>query len=561
MSIRKQATLLLLGSLITTALLLAQAPRLTPTAAPPMASTVSEVPVPMVTVRVRAPSEVREEQNLVYRILVENRSKATANHVTLKITIPVEEATLVRASDEPVDMPVNQYVWKFGTMKPCSKEEIVLTMKPTGSRDVSCCARVTFEHGQCVKTAIRGASAGPKIAGEKAPRKLPELKPTPLTPTPEKKPRSRTPPLEFPEPDTVIATPSKAGGLSIRLTGKKEAQVNDIIEYKIDFRNATSKTLKNIIVTSTLPEGMAVQNCKPNNVSDKPAVWKFAELAPGATRTIVCNVIVEKAGKFTIPVTVEAGDLRANSNQELRVGEAGLAIIKTGPKNRVVGRKATYHITISNPGNATATNVRVSDELPKELSYIRSTDKGTLEGRFVVWEFDKLAPKEQRTLKVTLDTDKIGLFANVATVSADRLADQRARTETGFDVAPGVFCEIEKNEDPIIEGKETEVLLRFAEAKKLAVKDVQFQVRLSPEVKFLGMRVTGTGKVDPVELVANKEGTTFKTRPFSFKAGEEPGIFLRLRGESAGIADLEVKRVGDSDPFIAKETLTIREKD
>src|SRR5262249_19604516 len=124
-------------------------------------------PTPIVAIRVRVPASAAAGQDLEYHICVENLSAAPAHHVIVRNPLPAN-ARYVRANPEP-SAKEPELVWNLGTLEACGCREIVLVLSPTGTGDVLDCARVQFEHGQCVTThivrpAINVRKAGPTQA-------------------------------------------------------------------------------------------------------------------------------------------------------------------------------------------------------------------------------------------------------------------------------------------------------------------------------------------------------------------------------------------------------------
>src|SRR5262249_8937087 len=122
----------------------------------------AEPPVPVVAIRVRVAATTPAGQELEYHLRVVNDSRAAAHHVTVRNPVPAN-ARFVRATPEPT-FREPELVWRLGTLAPCASREIVLVLRPTGG-DVTNCARVQFEHGQCVTTRIARPQLGIRKTG------------------------------------------------------------------------------------------------------------------------------------------------------------------------------------------------------------------------------------------------------------------------------------------------------------------------------------------------------------------------------------------------------------
>ena len=109
-------------------------------------------PTPVVSIAVRVPATAKPGEELEYHICLENQSFAAAHHVIVRNPLP-PHARYVRAKPAPTAREP-ELVWELGTLDACAKYEILLVLSPTGTGDVKNCARVQFEHGQCVCTKV-----------------------------------------------------------------------------------------------------------------------------------------------------------------------------------------------------------------------------------------------------------------------------------------------------------------------------------------------------------------------------------------------------------------------
>src|SRR5262245_30832506 len=166
---------------------------------PPGAPLPKDPPVPVVTVRVRVPASATADQDLEYHLCVENLSPAPAHHVLVRNPLPAN-ARFVRADPEPAAREP-ELLWQLGTLRPGACRKIVLVLKPTGAGEVRNCARVVFEHGQCVRTRL--------------------VRP----------------------------------GLNLRKTGPARAFLNDTLTFQLAVTNTGAAELKDVVLTDTLPAG------------------------------------------------------------------------------------------------------------------------------------------------------------------------------------------------------------------------------------------------------------------------------------------------------------------
>jgi uncharacterized repeat protein (TIGR01451 family) len=471
--------------------------------------------VPCVAIRVRVPAETAAGRELTYQLVAENLSRAAAHHVT--VSVPLRDpkvpanATFVRATPEPdEDEPV--LVWKLGTLRGLEKRQISLVVKPTGDGDVSCCARVKFEHGQCVRTRINRP------------------------------------------------------GLQLRKTGPTEAPRYDMLTFKIEVRNSGRTTLRNVVLEETLPEGLIFSNSKPpTSGGSNTLVWKLDTLAPGAARVVEYTAVPEKVGTLTTVAVARTDGFRQKAEHRIKVGQPRLAVVKTGPKKALVGWPVTYRLTVRNTGTWAATRISLVDELPKGIEFVSATAGGKFERDTVLpddvkadaarWELGTLKPGESRTVQLVVRSRKPASFKNVCTASADRdIRGVQASVETEFKEAAGLALLLEKGSDPALVGESLSLTVRVLNAGKGKEENVTVVLTVP---KGLTLQ-----EVQGVEKPEIKDGkVTLPTLRTLLPRGEQAYV-VRFKADSAGSHTIQGEATSPARPDAPardEEKLTVKE--
>jgi uncharacterized repeat protein (TIGR01451 family) len=495
-----------------------------------------------VAIRVRVPPVAAEGKELTYRIQAENTSRASAHHVTVKLTLP-PGARYVRAVPEPSEKtPV--LTWKLETMTPGARREIDVVVVPEGMTELACCARVQFEHGQCVRTRLTNAPR----SRETTPPSPPAPPPTqPGTPPP-----SGTPPP--PPAAPAEAAPPAIAKLQLRKDGPTRAPRYKVLDFKLVVTNTGKATAKDVVIEDTLSPGWLFSNCKPPTAGDKnPLVWKIGDLAAGASRTIELQTIPEQPGTLTTTaVATAAGGLRQEARHEVFIGEPVLTVSMTGPKQRFVGRPATYVLTVTNTGTIQAEDVELTDELPDPkkypaaITFVSATEGGRLVGNHVSWNLGTLVPGQRRTVLLELRSKQMGRFENVCQVEHHGKTVQ-ASAVTQFDAGAELSVEIEKNLTFLAVGQEAQVKIRLFNGSKV-LENALSVVATQPE----GLEI--------LELKKEGDKTQFPVLP-KLSPGEEQVITFRVRAIKPGEQRLELNvvtnRTGPDHPIKTEETLTV----
>ena len=482
---------------------------------PMSAAEPADPPTPVVSLHVRAPAASAPGQEIDYRILVENLSRAAAHHVVVRAPLPAN-AAFVRASPEPSshDGPV---IWELETLQTGASKELLLTLKPSGASDVDLTARVQFEHGESVRTHI-GAEAPPLPTAPAAP----------------------TPPTAMPK-----------AALRLRMTGPSQALLNDIIQFQLEVVNVGTADALNVEVSDSLPAGLQHlprAGEQAGNTLTWPAV---AALRPGQTWKNDYSAVAKEVGDQENVAQATAGDgCRERATWKVRVLEPKLTIAVTRPQKALLNVPTKYEITVSNHGAIALTHVEVFDELPEGAKFISASDGGRMQDRQIHWLLGEAPPNRNKTLTVELQIAKEGEVVNRVTAKADRGVTAHAEAKTQFEGAAGMHVEIDAK-DKLAVDSEGDYVIRVMNRGNGDAKNLQLTVVVPEKMQVVR-------KEGPTEATQEKQRFTFAPLAV-LAAGKENTYKFHVKAVRAGEVKLivELKTEDLITPLHEEEATTI----
>jgi uncharacterized repeat protein (TIGR01451 family) len=431
---------------------------------PPAAEPV-DPPTPAVSLRVRVPATATVGQELEYRIFLENTSQAPAHHVTLSNPLPAN-LRLVRANPEPTGREPKLF-WDLGTLQAGVRRMVVLVVIPMAEGDVTSTARVTFEHGESVRTRVSGGTGA-----------------------------------ATPKPITMPPPPATAD-LQLRVTGPALALQNDRVTFVLDVSNAGRGDAANVVLTAFPDKEFTYSGSTPKEDSQSPLTWKLGALRAGQSARITCDLLAITDKPTTLQLKAEVRDgtgMTAASAQVMikerpAPGEAKLNIKMTGPASQAVGKPASYQITVSNPGTAAASNVYVHYVLPAPdkvgttMTFVDASQGGTLVADRVRWMIPSLAAGAQQTLQLTIQATAAGKVQIWVTAQADGgLKVASEEVSTLFDGSAGLTWEIHNSPDPLAVGKKGIYTIKVINQGTAAATNLSLVVTLPDALKLVDSR-------------------------------------------------------------------------
>lgn len=160
--------------------------------------------------------------------------------------------------------------------------------------------------------------------------------------------------------------------LGITKTAPAQVCVNDEFMYSIVATNTSSDaSLRGVVVTDPLPEGVEYVSSSPAaSVSGNMLTWNLGEMAPSASQPISITVRANRAGRFEncATMTAENGTMSKRACAETVAAASAIKIQKFATPTATICDPIQYRIVVTNPGDCTASDVTITDDLPNGVT-------------------------------------------------------------------------------------------------------------------------------------------------------------------------------------------------
>lgn len=455
----------------------------------------SDPPAPFVTIRVRVSAQASPNDELEYRILVENHSPAEAHQVRVRNNIPTN-AKFLRATPPP-DSLEGELIWKLGSLPGNSSKEIKLVVMVTGTGEVDCISRVQYEHGQAVKTQL-------------------------------------------------------ASPLLIKMTGPIQAMLYDTLSYQIDIFNTGNSELTGVQLTNIIPDGLEFLTSKPSTSGENPLIWNIGAIPGGQSKRLEFQAAAKKTGEFINKATVTTtSGMKKETSSKVEVGEVKLALNLGGPDRRNINRPTSYQITITNSGNQIVRGIKVSNKLDPSTQFLAASGGGRNENGEIKWLIPQLAPKQRQTVQMVIKPTIAGTLKNRTEVTADKIpTGWQVEKITIFENNNGLAAEIDKSIDPMEIGEQTALTLRLINNSPNPIKNLILSA-MSPDTTIV---TEGRG---PTNFSRQPDKVGFLPLPI-LEPGKEVTYSLFLQAKKPGDGTFRLEYSADEGiSGKAEETISI----
>lgn len=178
--------------------------------------------------------------------------------------------------------------------------------------------------------------------------------------------------------------------VSLEWIGPPQAKVGRPADYTIVVRNVCSLAVHQVLVRVRVPAGMTVTATEPKALAEgNVLMWELGTLAARQDRNIQMRVVPDGRGSLGCQAWVT---FTGSSAMRVKVTEPRLSLKASAPEKVMVGDATTLVLTVGNPGDGPAEQVRIHAVLSEGLEHPR--------GRSVDYEVGNLAPGESRSVQL-----------------------------------------------------------------------------------------------------------------------------------------------------------------
>ena len=205
------------------------------------------------------------------------------------------------------------------------------------------------------------------------------------------------------------------------------------LTYTITVNNAGPSDATNVVVTDTLPAGVAfvsTTGCTgdPNGVP----TCNLGTINAGGNKqyTVTVTVNTGTTGQLTnnvsvISDTADPYNTNNTASQNTTVNtSADIEITKTADDmTPAVNDTVVFTLTVRNNGPSDATGVEVTDILPSVLSYVSDTSGGAYNATTGIWNIGTLTVGSSESIDITLTIEEPGRIVNIASITDTDVPD------------------------------------------------------------------------------------------------------------------------------------------
>jgi uncharacterized repeat protein (TIGR01451 family) len=445
---------------------------------------------PAVALEWSGPAVVRANQPTEYTLTVRNVCGQALQKVVLQVRAPKgTEITGVSPAVKPID---GVYLWELDTLDAKTSKSVTVTLKQPAKGDMTCQAWVTFTGTSAMKAVVKE----PKLA-------------------------------------VTMKAPEKVG-------------VGDriVVEYAVTNTGDYPAEEVRANFNRGLPSGTWI--LKRYDVSER------VRLKPGESHTGKEVFTADSPGTYQCQVRASGVDgLSSQAETTVQVVAPKLDVSVSGPKERLIGTKGKYTVTVKNAGEIAVGSVAVQQVIPAGFKVSQAGD-ANVTGETLRWFPGELTPGASKSFEFEGVTHTAGSLTLKAVASGDRNTKASGECVTAVEGIPGLRMELVDSADPVAKNGEITYEIKVTNTGTKADSNVVIVCDLPKELVLEFVSCSGptkgeytVEKLPPVE--AGSGALIIKSNPVVIRRSVTFDPISDLAPKTEAIYKVKVKGVFPGD--------------
>lgn len=182
--------------------------------------------------------------------------------------------------------------------------------------------------------------------------------------------------------------------VSLEFVGPPTAKLKQAVSYQIVLKNVCAIEVQQVVVRYKLPNGVSLVGADPKPIQEGPVyTWDIGTLQPRQEKRLDVQLLSVAKGDLACQASVS---FMGMSIARLQVREPKLTIKASAPEKALLGDPVTISLTVTNPGDGVADQVKVKAALSDGLEHVR--------GKTIDFDLGNMAPNETRSVQLVCNT-------------------------------------------------------------------------------------------------------------------------------------------------------------
>jgi uncharacterized repeat protein (TIGR01451 family) len=446
---------------------------------------------PQLNIEKIAPQNALLGQPLIYAIVVRNVGQSAARDVVVEDRIP--KGTKLSGTIPRAELTGKKLIWRLGTLAAGEQRKISIRVIPQEAGEIGSVATVNF---------VAEAAA-----------------------------------------ETVVTAPR----LEFKITAPSAARLGESVPFRFEVRNVGTGEARGVVIRDLIPQGLA-------HTAGNDLEYEVGRLLPGRSKQLTLDLKAGKVGTAVNRAVVLAeGGLTAEAKATIEISGSKIALTRTGPQRRYLGRQAVFTNTLVNESSFAVDGVVLVESVPAGMDFAGASHGGQYNdgSRTIAWRIDPLSPGETRVVKSRLVARNLGSQTSTVRLTVPNGEPVEATSQTAVEGFAAVGLDVTGVDGPVDLGEKVTLHVNARNKGTVPVTNLMLTVELPEQMEVVSARGPGKLLQEPGRLkfgpMPTLEGRT--------AAACEIVLAARKRGDSRLRLSIQADQI--DKPLAREESILI----
>jgi uncharacterized repeat protein (TIGR01451 family) len=446
---------------------------------------------PQLNIEKIAPQNALIGQPLIYSIMVKNVGQSAARDVVVEDRIP--KGTKLSGTIPRAELTGKKLIWRIGTLGAGEQRKISIRVIPQEAGEIGSVATVNF---------VAEAAA-----------------------------------------ETVVTAPR----LDFKVSAPSSAKLGELVPFRFEVKNIGTGEARGVVIRDLIPQGLS-------HSAGNDLEYEVGRLPPGKSKELTLDLKAGKVGTAVNRAVVLAeGGLTAEAKAVIEISGSKIALSRSGPPRRYLGRQAVFANTLVNESSFPVDGVVLVESLPTGMEFAGASHGGQYNdgSRTIAWRIEPMAPGETRVVKSRLVARALGNQNSTIRLTVPNGEPVEATSQTQVEGFAALGLDVTGVDGPVDLGEKMTLHVNARNKGTVAVSNLVVTVEVPEQMEIVSARGPGKTEQEPGRLkfgpVPTLEGRT--------AAACEIVLVARKRGDSRVRVSIHADQI--DKPLTREESILI----
>ncbi len=285
--------------------------------------------------------------------------------------------------------------------------------------------------------------------------------------------------------ETVVTAPR----LEFKISAPSAARLGESIPFRFEVRNVGTGEAHGVVIRDVIPQGLS-------HSAGNDLEYEVGRLLPGRSKQLTLDLKAGKVGTAVNRAVVLAeGGLTAEAKATIEISGSKVALTRTGPQRRYLGRQAVFTNTLINESSFPVDGVVLVESVPAGMEFAGASHGGQYNdgSRTIAWRIDPLSPGETRVVKSRLVARNLGRQTSTVRLTVPNGEPVETTSQTAVEGFAAVGLDVTGVDGPVDLGEKVTLHVNARNKGTVPVTNLMLTVELPEQMEVVSAR--GPGKL------------------------------------------------------------------